>query len=627
MNETLFNKNKEALPLKVYKKFFKVLKPYWWLIALAIPFTIGNSVSNLLTPIMGRETIQFVQEYTGIDIEELEQHYQQMLEQEQERTGTDIEQLRQEYSFEDFIPEEVQHQYWWYIGLFALIALGIYGTMYLQNLLMAIVGKRIIIDLRVQTFAKMLNLPLRFFHNQRVGDILSRFNADITNIEDFISYHMIKVINYGLIILLGIAYLFYRNYMLTLAGLLLAPLMIWVIQILGKLTRRFANEIFTRMGEINSILQQNLYGIEAIKAFHSEEIAKKQFDKESDFYYKVSKKALYIIHLVRPLTDFVSFLAAVVILAVGIYQILTFDFTLPGLIEYILILLVLSLPINGLSQFWNALQRTRISMERIFNLMDEIPEEYNLEKGKTNKIQGEVTLEHVSFNYNPGEIVLDDIHLHIKKGEVVALVGASGGGKTTLVNLIPRFYDVSEGKVLVDGMDVKEYNLLHLRSSIGMVGQENILFSGSIKDNIQFGNPNASQEEIEQAARDANAQEFILSFPDGYETQIGERGVKLSGGQKQRIALARAMIKKPAIMILDEATSALDTESEIMVQQALAKIVRNQTTIVIAHRLSTVKNADRILVIENGKITESGTHEELMKMEGHYAKLYSLQFR
>ncbi len=495
---------------------------------------------------------------------------------------------------------------------------------------MHLLGQRFVYTLRMQCYRHLMRLGLGYFERERTGDIMSRISNDVGAVEDMVVHGTDNIVSSTIQIAGTIAFMFYLNSRMALVAL--APLPVFVISMLvfARFIRPVFRKIREELGDINVKLQERISGIRVIKAFARERDEVDYFDTTSIEYWRANAKSVWMWSTFFPLVGMVTSSGMVVVIWYGA-RLATQGpaFGSAGtVVAFLAYLQQFYQPIGSLVQVYNNLNRALASMARIFELLDEAPEvpekEAALELGR---VAGAVAFEHVSFRYATGEVVLTDVSVSAAPGETVAIVGRSGAGKTSLVNLIPRFYDPYAGSVLIDGHDVRDVTLRSLRSNIGIVLQETFLFNGTVKDNILYGRPEATDDDIVAAAKAAYAHEFVEHLEHGYDTIIGERGVKLSGGQKQRLAIARALLADPRILILDEATSLVDTEAEQIIQQALNNLKEGRTTFAIAHRLSTIRNADKIVVIDEGEVVEQDRHEALMAKNGLYAEMYQRQYQ
>ena len=506
------------------------------------------------------------------------------------------------------------------------------GFDYLKTFLFAFTAQEIGKDVRADMMKGLLNTDIAYFKQEKEGDIISRVINESGSIESFLSGTLPNMITVPLTLILTLAVLLLLNVKLTLACFIAAPLIGLGIDKVSKLIKTRVTAQQNLLGSTTSVIQEDIRGIEVIKIFSKEDQEVKRYRSLYSQLITLMRKIILLTSLNRPMTELVMIAAMLIILAYGGFLIFKGEMPFEFLWGFLLYMLNISTPVRDLSGIFINLQMTKAIAGRVFQIIDLPPENVDDPNKKQMKpIEHSITFENVNFEYpkrnDAQPFHLGPINFSVKKGDVVAFVGNSGGGKTTLISLIPKLFTPSSGVIRFDGIDINELNTRSVRNQIGVVSQENILFYGTVRENILYANPDATDDDLVRAAKIAHADEFILKLPNGYDTHIGPRGVMLSGGQRQRIALARAVLKKPSILILDEATSALDTESEMYVQKALNEIINLQTTFVIAHRLSTIKNATYICVVENGQITEAGTHEELMKKGGKYQYLYSLQFR
>jgi subfamily B ATP-binding cassette protein MsbA len=500
-----------------------------------------------------------------------------------------------------------------------------YGVIWSQSFLrMAVIR-----DIRSKLFEKSLNLPLSFYSEERKGDIMSRMNSDVGEIEVAVVSVLELVYREPISIVISIGALLYISPQLTIFSFILLPLSAFVISRIGKSLKRTAKEGQHQMGVLNSALEEGLGAVRVIKAFNAIPQVIKSFNKINNRHQQLLTRTFRKKELSSPLNETLGAFVLVSIVWFGGSMILD-DVTGTNLsgaefITFIVMFSQLLRPIQGVANSVGYIHKAKVSLDRINEIFDTDEKIYEAENPvKLDELSKELKFEKVSFKYKD-EYVLKDINFTIPQGKTYALVGESGSGKSTISDLLPRFYDVNQGAIFYDDTNIKDASIKDLRSHIGIVSQESILFNDTVRNNIIFGTENASDEEIINAAKIANAHEFIMNLENGYDTNIGERGNKLSGGQKQRMSIARAVLKNPSIMILDEATSALDTESEKLVQDALEKLMKNRTSLVIAHRLSTIRNADNILVLSKGEIKETGTHEELIAKKGLYYNLCTMQ--
>jgi len=510
------------------------------------------------------------------------------------------------------------------VAIYAVNALATYRRTYVMHVL----GQRFVLDIRTWLYDHLQKLSLTYYDTRQTGEIMSRVSNDVNVLEDLVTHGTDTLVVQSLT-LLGVAVLMsFSAWQLALAVLVPVPVLVVAISVYSKGVRPRYRHTRDRLGEINARLQDNLSGIRVIKAFSREDFEASRFRDESVGYYDAMVRAIRIWSSFFPKVSFLSHLGKVVVIGYGGWLCYTGHFQVGTVVAFLFWVDLFYRPIGELFRVNDTFQRGVAAADRLFEILDTDPDVQDAPDAiELPPMRGEIALEHVTFRYATGEDVLNDVSLHARPGERLALVGASGAGKTTIINLIPRFYDPLSGRVTVDGYDVRQVTQRSLRQQIAMVLQETFLFSGTCRENIRYGRLDATDQEIEDAARAANAHDFITALPQGYETQIGERGVKLSGGQRQRMAIARAVLADPKILILDEATSSVDTESEILIHEALERLMRGRTTVIIAHRLSTVKNADTIVALDDGRIVEQGDHATLLACSGRYREMYDLQFR
>lgn len=484
--------------------------------------------------------------------------------------------------------------------------------------------------LRQRVYEHIIKLPMTFFGQKRVGDLNSRMSADITQIQDTLTTTIAEFLRQFLLIIGGITFLLIISPKLTLLMLSIVPVVAIAAVVFGRFIKKTAKEVQEKVSESNTIIEETLQGITNVKAFANEFFENLRYKRSTE---EIVVKAIQGGKYRGAFASFVIFClfgAIVSVIWYGVYLASIHELLIGHLISFILYSAFVGVSFGGIAELYAQIQKAVGAIERVFEILDEIPESIDITSGQSivKRIEGKVTFENVAFTYpSRKEIrVLNNVDIVINKGETIAIVGPSGSGKSTIAALLLRFYDPESGKILIDGKDAKSYPLTELRNNMAIVPQDVLLFGGTIRENIAYGKPSASIEDIAEAARKANAISFIDSFPEKFETIVGERGMKLSGGQRQRIAIARAVLKDPSILILDEATSSLDSESERVVQEALDKLMVGRTSFVIAHRLSTIRKADKIIVIDKGEVRESGTHEELMlNGTGLYQSLSRLQ--
>lgn len=511
------------------------------------------------------------------------------------------------------------------IGLLLLLAVDCYSRFFIGNY-GHVMGAKMEYDMRAELFAHLQKLSFSFYDDAKVGQLMSRVTSDLFDITELLHHgpeniilSLLKIVG-ALIILLNI------NGWLALAAFIVLPFMFWFALVLNKRMRAAFKSNRVKIAAINEQIEDNLSGIRVVKSFANEDIENEKFKTGNDGFLAAKKNSYHFMGIFQSGVGVFSTLIQVNVIIAGAILIAYSKINISDLITFLLYINVFTDPIRTLVDFTEQFQNGYTGFERFREIMDIEPDIKDSENAvELKNVKGEIEFQDVSFKYNDGaEEVLNDINLTVPAGAYMALVGSSGAGKTTLCSLIPRFYDVTEGTIRIDGKDIRDVTLNSLRNHIGMVQQDVYLFAGTIFENIAYGKPGASREEVIEAAKNANAHEFIMSFPDGYDTDIGQRGIKLSGGQKQRLSIARVFLKNPPILIFDEATSALDNESEKVVQESLEKLAKNRTTFVIAHRLTTIQNAEKILVLTEEGIAESGSHEELLAKGGIYEKLYHM---
>lgn len=498
---------------------------------------------------------------------------------------------------------------------------------YIQTYLIAYIGQQIIKVVRNQLFNHLQKLSLDFYHRFPTGKIMARLTNDVQILQNAITHVPLYFVRDGFTIIFLVGFLFYLNWKFALIAPFAFLIAGWPITQFGKKLRRVGRQGQQKMAELYTSLQENVTGVVVVKAFNMEDYEKEKFGRDNQNYYNIVMRSLRVEALSSPVMEFIGALAVTVIIFWGGWDVIKGAWTPGSFFAFLGACWSAYNPIKNFAQMNNNVQQSLSAVERIFSLLDEKPKIQEADRPlPLYPLEQEIRFQDIWFAYYPGEYVLRNINLIIGKGEIAAIVGPSGVGKTTLIHLLARFYDPGQGAIFIDGIDIRQVSLKSLYEQIGIVTQETILFNDTVYNNIAYGHWGADEKEIEAAAKMANAHEFILRLPQGYATLVGERGVLLSGGQKQRIAIARAILKKPSILILDEATSNLDTESEKFVQEALERLMVQQTTLVIAHRLSTISRADKIAVLDQGRIVQLGRHAELLNQDGLYKKLYELQF-
>lgn len=497
---------------------------------------------------------------------------------------------------------------------------------YTREYLMSSVQQKLLMRFRIDLYNTIIALPVTYFDNHKTGFIMSRVTNDVNNLEQAMTL-MIEIAQNCVYTLIFAAALFYTNWQLTIVTILIFTISGGISRRFGDKIRSYSRDLTNTLADISAFLQEKISAIRVVKSFTREEHEKKNFKQKVERNYHLSMKIVRVIALLSPTNELFNTTAASLLVIVCGYLFIQGSMTIESMIFFLMLMINLAKPVKALGESIARVQKSLVSAGYIFEILDLPSEPSTLTKPSVIITRGEVEFRNVTFSYHADVPALRNINLHVYPGEKIALVGPSGSGKSTLINLIPRFYELQEGAILIDGRDIREMNLTSLRNQIAIVPQDVILFSGTIYDNIRYGRLDATEEEIVEAAKSANAHEFILALEKGYATEVGERGVQLSGGQRQRIAIARAMLRNPKILLLDEATSALDTETEMMVQEAINRLMKGRTSFIIAHRLSTVADCDRIVVLDGGEIVEIGTHDELLRNDsGIYKRLHSLQF-
>lgn len=513
-------------------------------------------------------------------------------------------------------------------GLITLVVIDCYSKFYICNY-GHVMGSKIEYNMRAEIFAHYQKLSFSFYDDQKVGQLMSRITTDLFDISELMHHGPENIILSVIKIAGAFIIMININPMLTLAAFAILPIMLVYAYCLNKKMRRAFRRNREKIADINEQIEDNLSGIRVVKSFANEDIENQKFKKGNDGFLAAKKNSYFYMGSYQAGLGAFTTLIQVSVIIAGIVLIINGRVNASDMVTFVLYINVFTEPVKTLIDFTEQFQNGYTGFERFQEILSIKPDIEDSETAvELTDVKGDITFDNVSFHYGDNdETVLNNISLNVPAGAYMALVGSSGAGKSTLCSLIPRFYDVTGGSVKIDGKDVRDIKLKSLRDHIGIVQQDVYLFVGTVYDNIRYGKPDATREEVIEAAKNANAHDFIMSLPDGYDTDIGQRGIKLSGGQKQRLSIARVFLKNPPILIFDEATSALDNESEKVVQDSLEKLAKNRTTFVIAHRLSTIRNAERILVLSEDGIEEEGTHDELIANKGTYEKLYSMQLR
>ena len=617
--------------MKTYFRILKFVKPYWRHLTLSLIFTVLfallNGVSVYLTIPLLDTLFQESIKKEAVEQASTVEKASSILPDWIVNIGDDISKTFNAFVFSGNKTEALMKIC--FMVLFAFFFKNIFS--YLQAYFMSYVEYGAMKDLRDLAHQHLHQLPMSFFKQERVGNLISRFTNDVTIVQSSITAAFLNLIREPLTIIVFLFIAVSISWQLTLMALVVLPFTMLIIWWVGLKLRKQSGRIQSKMADITSILQETISGVKIVKAFGMEEYENRKFLRETRNYFKLILRIVRVRNLSSPLTEFLSVIIGVFIIYYGGVLVLQ-ENTLKAseFLGFLFAIFQLMPPIKELSSVNNRIQESSAAGDRIFEILDTKPKISDSENSiLLDKFKKLIVFKNVNFVYEDSvEPVLNDISVSVNKGEIIALVGPSGGGKSTLVDLIPRFYDPTSGEIIIDDINVKDIKIQSLRKLMGIVTQETFLFNEAVKNNIAYGLDNYPIEKIIEAAKAANAHNFILEMPDGYNTIIGERGVKISGGQRQRLSIARAILKNPDIMIFDEATSSLDNESEILVQEAIERMMVNRTTFVIAHRLSTIRNATRILVLDRGKIIQIGKHEDLIADEkGLYRKFYEMQFR
>jgi len=613
----------------IYRRLFPFLKPYLSRLALATLCMMGLVVFSIMSVGLVMPFVDTLFKPMAGDDHQIESPV--MIPEAATPVLGNLKQMLSA-TIDDFMRQYDR------VDLLEVLCLLIVGSFLLKNIFglgqsyhMAAVEQGIMRDLRVALYTHLHCLSLSYFTEERKGNIISRLTNDVRIINDSVMAVINSVFRDPPQIVSYAVVLFLFNWKLTILVSLLLPLTGFVIGRIGNALKRASMSSQERMAEITSILDETLSGIRIVKAFGMEKFEIEKFKRETRRFQEVMLRIIRRRNLGAPISEMFGVLAVAIILwfmGKGILKGES-DMTPGGFLFYMTMIYQLMQPLKMFTQVFNSYQEGIAAGERVFTVLDERPRIVNREHArKIHNFKDRIEYQNVGFRYDTGRTVLHHVSFSIQRGQIVALVGPSGSGKSTLVDLLPRFYDVTEGAINIDGTDIRDLDVESLRSLIGVVTQETILFNDTVRSNIAYGQPDIFQDLLVEAAKAANAHDFIAKLPQGYDTTIGDRGVKLSGGERQRLSLARAILKNPPILILDEATSALDTESELLVQDAIERLMRGRTSIVIAHRLSTVQHADAIVVIEDGRVRETGRHAVLLQDEGSlYKRLYDLQFR
>lgn len=572
--------------MKELKSLFRYMKPYKWLLVLATISMVLVTIMNMVGPWMIRSLIQTVTDGAGKNDGSFT------------RAVTLLSILA--------------------VSSYLIRAAAQFGTEYISHYY----AWNILKEIRQHLYDHMQKLSLRYYQDKQTGDLMSRVINDTATFEQLLAHAIPTVVVNGLMLIGVSAMLFSMNVTLALYSLIPVPVLLYMVLKFSKISRPLFKQAQTKVGEVNALLQDNFSGMKEIKSFVKEQYESGRANKRLEDHTNALLKALRFMNSFYPSIEFVSSIGTVIVIFFGGRLALANQLPIEDLVAFLLYLGSFYQPITALGRVNEGLQQALASAERVMDILNEESEIQDAPDAiDVENVKGQITFNHVSFRYVDDIPVLKDVSFHVDPGETLALVGPTGVGKTTMANLIPRFYDPQDGDILIDGLNIKRITQSSLRKQISIVSQDVFLFNGTVKENILYGNSDATDKDVIEAARMANAHDFIMELSDGYETQVGERGVRLSGGQKQRISIARAILKNAPILILDEATSSVDTHTELLIQEALNKLKKDRTTIVIAHRLSTIKEADQIVVMQDGVIIEKGRHNELLAADGLYSKL------
>jgi subfamily B ATP-binding cassette protein MsbA len=591
--------------MNTYLRLLKYLKPYAWKLALAMVFMGLLAITTGIYAWLIGPLIEFITKGGTLGESTIAKVMAWILPLSSDRNALMLQ-----------------------LPLFLILVTALKGIAYAgQFYLMGDIGQRVIFDMRRDLHEKLLSQSLDFFHDRKSGDILSRFINDVRNVENAVTYAVSSALRDTATVLVLLVTLFFMDWKLSLMAFIILPIAAFPLSRFAKYLKKVTMDAQVSQGDMAGLLSETVQGTQIVQAFCMEGYEKERFGRENRRYLGIMLKSFFVRAVQSPAMEMLGVIGLAITIWYATHRIQTGDLKPAHFFSFFATVIMIYMPIKNLGKLNQFYQAGVVGAERVFEYIDAVPRIIDKPGALDLQIfQSSVKYEDIRFKYRDIEVI-KGVDLEIPRGKTVALIGESGAGKSTLASLLPRFYDVTGGRITVDGNDIRDLTILSLRSKIALVTQDVFLFNDTVRENISYGNQEITPGSVERAARAAYAHDFIMAMPEGYETLIGERGIKLSGGQKQRLAIARALLKDSPILILDEATSALDSEGEAEVQKALDALMQNRTTLVIAHRLSTIRNADELIVLKNGTVVERGRHQELLDADGEYAKLHRLQFR